>query len=304
MLGIMDQYQKELLNIAALTPKTVKSYLRRIQAFCEYVDQELGIDPFRVKSIHIHNWLGYLKKKKVGQSDLIHYRASLNSFYIFLTKLDVIKKNPVSLIDPVRKVRSELNKPISTKSAYKLLAIIDQSSWMGKRNFLMISFMWAMGLRLSETTSLKVCDFDPNHAPPDRTGLLRVHGKGKKQRVLFIVNKLYDNLIEYLHHPKSPKKNSDVLFPTQKGTSVAPRTLHSITQNYARKARIKERVSPHVLRHSFATEMYNKKVPIEAIRVIMGHDKISETSVYIHVSDELQKHALDYLSIQRRNQWQ
>ena len=159
-----------------------------------------------------------------------------------------------------------------------------------------------MGLRLNECLSLKVGDFDPDYNRPKKTGTLLVHGKGRKKRTLFVVDKLYDNLCRYLAHPDSPQKKSDFMFPTKvrTGRPVSKDRIRRMIKQAAKDAGLTERVTPHVLRHTFATHMYERGVPVNAISRIMGHDSIEETSLYIHVSDELKKKALEKIVIPGR----
>jgi integrase/recombinase XerD len=169
---------------------------------------------------------------------------------------------------------------------------------------MIISMLWALGLRISELTGLKVGSFEPYHDTENKTGLLRVRGKNKKQRALFIVDKLYDNLIDYLSHEKSPKKKKDPLFPVESGKAISNNRVQKKIKEYCKEAGIKERITPHVLRHSFATEMYHAGVPVEAIQAMMGHDKKTETSVYIKVSDSFKEEALTLLTLRERALWQ
>jgi len=194
--------------------------------------------------------------------------------------------------------------PVPKETVERLLDIVDQSTWIGKRNYMIISMLWTLGLRISELTGLRVGSFEPDHVPEDRIGLLRVKGKNRKQRALFVVDNLYDNLIAYLAHPQSPKKKTDPLFPVESGKAISNDRIQKKIKEYCREAGIKERITPHVLRHSFATEMYNANVPLDAIQAMMGHEKRAETAVYIKVSDRFKKEALLQLTINERMSWE
>jgi integrase/recombinase XerD len=296
MIAIVDEYRKELLEIATFEEKTVQNYTSCLLSYFEYARTNLGIDPIRSEGSHVQRWMETLKQKGISASRLQHHRSALRTFFAFAVKMKIIKHNPANTLPLIRKVRSERNKPISKEVAYKLLHSIDQTCWLGKRNFLIISILWALGLRLNEVTSLKVSDFEANHDPGQRIGLLRVKGKNKKQRALFVVDKLYDYMINYLAREDSPSKKKDPLFPTQNGT-ISNDRVQGMVKEYAKRAKICERITPHVLRHSFATEMYHQKVPLSAIQAMMGHSSIDETTIYIHVSDELQRQALEIISI-------
>ena len=193
--------------------------------------------------------------------------------------------------------------PVSESTVNRLLEAVDRSTWTGKRNYMIISILWALGLRISELTGLKVGSFEPYHDPENRTGLLRVRGKNKKQRALFVVDKLYDDLMDYLALEGSPNKKQAPLFPVESGKVISSSRVQKKVKEYCREAGIEERITPHVLRHSFATEMYHAGVPVEAIQAMMGHDNKTETSVYIKVSDTFKEEALTLLTIGERSLW-
>ena len=198
--------------------------------------------------------------------------------------------------------RRQVTQPISPRQAFQLLDSFDQDTWHGLRNYTMVSIYWALGLRTGELTGLKVSSFETGHGK--RIGLLRVRGKNKKQRALFVVDRLFDTLVRYLAHPESLNKKRAPLFQGQPGVAISKSRVQRIVKDQARKAGIKVDVTPRVLRHSFATEMYLQDVPLSAIQDMMGHESIAETSVYIHVSDKLKQIALDSIHIARRFAWQ
>ena len=145
--------------------------------------------------------------------------------------------------------------------------------------------------------------FETGHGK--RIGLLLVRGKNKKQRALFVADRLFDQLLRYIAHPKSPRGKLSPLFPADtKTTAISNNRVQRIVKDQARKAGIKANVTPRVLRHSFATEMYHNNVPLSAIQNMMGHDSIADTSIYIHVSDKLKQLALDSILISRSFSWQ
>ena len=148
---------------------------------------------------------------------------------------------------------------------------------------------------------MRVKDFETGHGK--KISLLRIRGKNKKQRALFVVERLFDDICRYLAHPESPKKKLAPLFPAQPNTAISNNRLQNIIKQQAKKIGIKSRVTPRTFRHAFATEMYHQKVPLQAIGHMMGHDSIAETSIYVHVSDKLKQLALDNIHISRRVSW-
>jgi integrase/recombinase XerD len=303
MLALIDAFHKELSDIRELAPSTVENYTYSIIDYFEYAKNKLKIDPIHSKGLHILQWLTEVRKYGLGKSRLKNHQVALKTFFALLKKLKMIKKNPADALPQIRKKPSSRNKPVPKKVAYKLLRSIDQSTWHGQRNFVIIAMLWTLGLRVGELTSLRVKSFEPDHDTENKIGLLRVRGKNRLQRALFIVDKLYDALTKYLTLPQSPKKKNDPLFPIEAGTAISTDRVYKLIKEYCQSANIKNRITPHVLRHSFATEMYHKGVPLQAIQAMMGHSKKAETSIYIHVSDQLQKQALEQISLEGEDLW-
>jgi len=303
MIALIDLYQKELLKVNSFSPSTVETYTLSINAFFRFAKNELKIDPVNVNGPQLLKWIRYLKNTGIGYSRIENHHYALESFFAFLKKSGNIPSNPAQALPLLITRRRQVTKPISTQNAFKLLDSFDQSIWHGMRNHTMVSLLWALGLRTSELTGLKVRSFETGHGK--RTGLLRVRGKNKKQRALFVVDRLFDELIRYLSHPKAPNKKCAPLFQADtKTTAISNNQVQRIVKDQAKKAGIVAGVTPRVLRHSFATEMYHCGVPLSDIQVMMGHDSIADTSIYIHVSDKLKQLALDQISISRRLSWQ
>jgi len=304
MIALIDEYQHELNSIFGFAEDTVENYVSCIVAFCAWVKDELHISPIDVQGSHVLKWMMELKEKGLSYSRLEHHKSALKTFYAMLIKMKIVRKNIASTLPSLRKRGISSVVPVSRDTVGKLLNVVDQSSWVGKRNYMIISMLWALGLRISELTGLSVGSFEPEHDPKGKTGLLRVKGKNRKQRALFVVDKLYDNLIAYLSHPQSPKRKRDSLFAVESGKAISNSRVQKKIKEYCTEAGIKERITPHVLRHSFATEMYHANVSLDAIQAMMGHDKMAETAVYIKVSDRLKKEALRNLNISRRVSWE
>jgi len=303
MIALIDQYRKTLLKVNGFAPSTVDTYTINIKAFCNFAKKELHIAPVNVRGPQLLKWILYLKNTGIGYSRIESHHYALKSFYTFLQKSGDITSNPAQTLPLLITRRRQVTKPISSKDAFKLLDSFDQSTWHGIRNYTMVSLLWALGLRTSELTGLKVRSFETGHGI--RIGLLRVHGKNKKQRALFVVDRLFDKLMRYLAHPKAPGKKSAPLFLADtKTTAISNDRVQRIVKDQAKKAGIVANVTPRVLRHSFATEMYHCGIPLPDIQVMMGHDSIADTSIYIHVSDKLKQLALDQILISRRLSWQ
>jgi len=302
MIALIDLYRKELLKVNGFSPSTVETYSLSIQAFCRFAKNELQTDPPHVNGPQLLKWILYLKNTGIGHSRIENHHYALKSFFAFLKKSGDIPLNPAEALPLLIIRRRQVTKPISTRDAFKLLDSFDQSTWHGLRNYTMVAVLWVLGLRTSELTGLKIKSFETGHGR--KIGLLRVRGKNKKQRALFVVDRLFDALIRYLNHPLSPHKKLAPFFPGQPHTAISNSRVQRIVKDQAKMAGIIDAVTPRVLRHCFATEMYHQNVPLSAIQAMMGHDSIADTSIYIHVSDKLKQLALDSILISRRFAWQ
>ncbi len=299
MIALIDLYRKELLKVNGFAPSTVETYTINIRAFCHFAKDELKTDLLDIDGLQLLKWILYLKSTGVGYSRIESYHYALRSFFAFVKKTGAIHTNPAEALPSLITRRRQRTKPISTTQALKLLDAFDQNTWTGLRDYTMASIFWALGLRTSELTGLRVRDFETGHGK--RIGLLRVHGKNKKQRALFAVDRLFDQIVCYLAHPESPKKKLAALFPADtKTTAISNSRVQRIVKDQAREAGIASGVTPRVLRHCFATEMYHQNVPLSAIQDMMGHDSIADTAIYIHVSDKLKQLALDSIYISPR----
>jgi integrase/recombinase XerD len=304
MIALIDEFKKELSDIAEFAPSTVENYVACIAAFFDYARNRLRIDPVFAKGRHILDWIARLKKSGLSKSRLEHHRSALKLFFALMVKLNIGVKNPAERLPQIRRERtSDLNRPVAPAVVFTLLASIDRSGWQGIRDHLIIAMLWALGLRVSELTGLKVKHFEPDHDRQNRIGLLRIRGKNKKQRALFVVDNLYDELVEHLEHWWTPAEKDAPIFPIEAGTAISNSRVLKMINQRCQQAGIAERITPHVLRHCFATDMYHAGVPLEAIQIMMGHDHKAETAIYVHVSDELQKQALTQIGVKGGFSW-
>jgi|GEM_PF-482384 len=310
MNTLIEQFRKELCEIALYADETIANYVSCIYKYVEFAKYQLKTDATKSTPQHLKLWMTHLKKTGVSNSRLNQHRSALKSFFALLVKMNVINNNPAEGLFLIKKSKSNLNQPINKDTALKLLKAVDRSTWIGERNFMIISCLYALGLRRQELANLKIKDFDHKFDPANKIGLLTVHGKGRKQRALFVVDKLYDNLVKYLdrsvpstHLKKHCATKNSPIFPSREGAGLSGDHILKIVRQAADQAEIKQRITPHVLRHSFATEMYLAKTPVNDIEDMMGHEAQAETALYIHVSDDLKKQALETISIEGEFSW-
>ena len=301
MQTLMQTYHKELADIAGFAPDTVENYEICFGKFFDFATRQLNIDPLGAGAKDLLAWMRHLKEQNLSRSRLTHHKAALKHFYGLLVKQKKRTENPAELLLTPRNKKSDRNQPLSPAIVLKLLRSMKRDTWLGERNFVIVSILWALGLRIGELTALKVGSFEAEHEPENKVGLLRVQGKGKKERALFVTGKLYSNLVGYLKHPETPKQMTSPMFPipNNKGKQLSTDRARRMMKEVTHVAGIKLRITPHVLRHSFATHMYTNDVPVEAIEAMLGHTTTDETSIYIHVPKANKQQALAKITIER-----
>ncbi len=301
MIALLDEYRTQLSDVCGYANQTVENYASCMGMFARYLKEQGDIPVTQAQGTHVCQWIVHLKQEGFSYSRMEHHRSALKTFYAMLVKLDIVTKSPAQALPKLKKNGPSTVMPVSKAIVFKLLNSVDRSTWMENRNYLILSLLWALGLRVSELTRLVIGSFEPGHGP--KIGLLRVKGKNKKQRALFVVDKLYDNLVAYLAHPKTLKFKKDPMFPVESGKAISTDRVQRKLRQYCQKAGITERLTPHVLRHSFATEMYHARVPLHAIQAMMGHSNTAETAIYIKVNDNFKQEALNQLVINGRPSW-
>lgn len=256
----LDEIKTELqLNGASV--QTIKNYLIHNKKFLEFIDKSEQ----DVKEQDVKKYLAYLLAERglskstvalVKSALLYNYNKILKKGFIDVKTPRLSKKLPIYL----------------TKEEVKVL--IKSCATMKSR--LVVEMLYSSGLRISELLSLKVEDLDLNQ----NTG--KVVGKGDKERMIFLSEKLISHIQKYL---KKKKISSGLIFPGKSG-QINPRTVQKIISDTAKKAGINKQVTPHKLRHSFATHMLNSGANIREVQELLGHSDLRTTQIYTHVSKE------------------
>lgn len=302
MLAIIDRFRKTLLNINGFAESTVTLYVANVLDFFQFAKKELDIDPVKATGADLLKWVAHLKHLGHWGTRFELYLYAIRNFFEFVQNAGLRRSNPATVLPKLFDRQRGTTQPVSCRQAFDLLNAFDRSTWTGLRDYTMVAILWALGLRTSEMTGLRVSDFQTGLGR--RIGLLKVKGKNKKERALFVVDRLFDQLVCYLAHENSPKKKYAPMFPADtKTTAISNNRARRIVKSKAREIGIQVPVTPRVLRHSFATEMYHQNVPLDDISIMMGHEKKAETAVYIHVADKLKQLALEHISISEGALW-
>lgn len=268
---------------------TVNNYKKVVLEYLEFLDKEC-IDIKDANNLVVRNYLRSLDKHNYSNKTLCLYISSLRSFYKYLLKNRVIKSNPMVLIKNP-KLEKRVPKFLYYNELSSLFESIDTSTVLGIRDNLILEILYSTGVRVSELVSIKLSDIN------DFDKSITIFGKGKKSRIVLFGDTLESALNLYLNKSRNIliKTNTDILLLNKNGTPLTDRGVRLIISKIVEKASIKQNVSPHVLRHTFATHLLKEGADLKTVQELLGHATLSATEVYTHVTNEgLRKTYLDY----------
>ena len=273
----IDEFLDYLKVIKKHSENTIINYKNDIVEFNEFVNGNL----LNIKKEDINNYLNNLYSLKEAKTTISRKLSSLRNFYNFLYKKKLIDINYFNLVGNPKK-DSSLPRYVKEDDMDKMFSIPDIRKPIGQRNLLIIRMLYATGLRVSELVNIKLKDIDIN----DRT--IKVLGKGSKERIVVFGNNTYNDLNRYLNDGryKMDTKDSEYLFLNKDGNRLSDRYVRVIIDDIIKKASLEISVSPHMLRHTFATNMLNNGADLVSVKDLLGHESLDTTSIYTHVSNE------------------
>jgi integrase/recombinase XerC len=271
---------------------TILSYETDLLRLVQFLRRE-GIDSFdTVQKESLRAFVGSLLDEGFGRRSIARKIASIRSFFKYLRRQKITKGNPaLVLITP--KIGKRLPSFLDEESVRRLVALPDQSTPKGKRDTAILELFYSTGIRLSELIGLDVGDLQQEE------GLIKVRGKGRKERIVPVGRKALAAMNDYLQEKKELSKKSHgrvdehPLFEVKEGHRMYPQAVGRMVKKYIGAVSEIEKKSPHVLRHSFATHMLNHGADLRAVKELLGHESLSTTQVYTHVSSTRMKKVYD-----------
>jgi integrase/recombinase XerD len=211
--------------------------------------------------------------------------SSFRRFYRFLLREGVIQEDPTVKIE-MPKIGRSLPKSLTEAEVETLLTAPEVSDPLGHRDRAMLEVLYATGLRVSELINLKQSQVNLNQ------GVLRIRGKGDRERLIPIGEESQRWIREFISGPRTEillERQSEYLFPTRRGDRMTRQAFWHIIKRYAKKANIGGKLSPHTLRHAFATHLLNNGADLRVVQMLLGHSDLSTTQIYTHVARERMK---------------
>jgi integrase/recombinase XerC len=270
------------------SPYTIEHYEQDILDFASFMKQQ-AIDGFAAVSyILVRHYLVELHEKKYSRNYVARKISSLRSFYRFLTREEVVEQNPFAMASLPKKAKM-LPQFLYEKELEKLFNVSDITTPIGQRNQALLELLYGTGIRVSECCNLKTRDLDLF------LEAALVKGKGNKERYVPLGSFAIESLTRYISEGRESllektKKPTDSLFLNYRGEPLSTRSVRNILNQLIEDSSLTIHISPHVLRHTFATHMLNEGADLRAVQELLGHANLSSTQVYTHVTkDRLKK---------------
>ena len=274
-----------LLVDKGLSNNTVKAYEADISSLFQWLDTE-DLKYNNLQENHINQYISFLFQRKMRSSSVNRKISSIKSFYIFLVKRNFVKNSPLNdLVTP--KQEKYLPESMSEAEVDKLLNSPDVSNKIENRDKAMIEMLYATGMRISELVNLKITDVDMKRC------VVKVFGKGSKERLVPFGETALDSLRSYLNERE--QSSSKEIFLSNRGKKMTRVAFWQRVKIYLIRENLKNSISPHTLRHAFATHLLNRGADLRSVQLLLGHSDLSTTQIYTHIakqrlSDVLKKH--------------
>ena len=293
MEKLIEQFLEHLRYERNVSAHTLRNYASDLEQFIDFLaplDQTTGKrntpDISEIDHLTIREWLASLHAAQKKKASIARKLAALRTFFQFLVREGVVGLNPAKLVSTPR-LEKKLPKHLSIEETIRFIESPDAETDLGKRDRAMLELMYATGVRVAELTTLNLADVDFGNQ------LIRVTGKRRKQRIVPFGDPAAVAIRNYLTVRdkfllKAPisKRDEEALFLNYQGTRITTRSVGRMVEKYIRLCAGMHNISPHALRHSFATHLLDSGADLRDIQELLGHARLSTTQVYTHVSME------------------
>ena len=275
----VDQFLQHLTIQRRLAANTVRAYGSDLGFFLDFLQQRRISTPAEIRLRHVQAFFRHCHRSGTGARSNARRLAALRSYFAFLAAQGLIPFSPVTDIDPPRTGHS-LPKALSISEVNRMLALPENNTPLVLRNLAMLHLLYATGLRVSELVSLPVkgCNLSAGH--------VRVVGKGNRERMIPFSETARERIEDYLERGRPlilKNRPSPLLFISNRGRAMTRHRFWQIISEIARSAGISRPVSPHMLRHSFATHLLAGGADLRSVQMMLGHADITTTQIYTRV---------------------
>ncbi|MFV0304835.1 MAG: tyrosine-type recombinase/integrase [Moheibacter sp.] len=270
------EYEKRYSN------KTIESYRKDLEEFQVFYQVETDSSEISLaKKVHLRNFLMNLSKRGLSERSINRKLSTLKSYYKYLLKIGEIESSPTSGVKTLKHY-NKVHVPFSEKEMIQLFSSdIFAEDFFGERDKLILGLFYQTGIRRAELIQLKLSNIDFEQKQ------LRVIGKRNKERIIPLGESLLEDLQSYIHERNAHyPENQEHLFLTEKGKPFYDKLVYNLVNTYLSLVSTKQKKSPHMLRHSFATHLLNSGADLNAVKELLGHSSLSATQIYTHGSIE------------------
>ena len=273
---------KSFINYLLIEKKysvhTLTAYKKDLDDFIKFCSNEYDVDSIiDVNYSQIRSWIVYLVNSNISNRSINRKISSLKTFYKFLQKTKQIEINPLSKHKAL-KTSKRIQVPFSKNEISLVLNSPEELNFEFVRNKLIVELFYSTGIRRSELINIKINDIDLNN------GVVKVLGKRNKERYIPLINTVQNSIKKYIEFRNEINSSESSFFITKKGKKIYDTLVYRIINNYFSTVSSKEKKSPHILRHSFATHLLNEGADLNSIKELLGHSSLVSTQVYTHNS--------------------
>lgn len=281
----IDKFMNYLRGEKNSSPHTITNYTVDLQSFAQFIGEK---DVAAIDHLLLRRFLAEMRAKNFAKRTIARKLASLRSFFRFLFREGYIKTNPItSLSTP--KLDKKLPVVLDEGKVTKLLQSPSEDDVSGLRDKALLETLYSAGIRVSELVGLDTNDVD------FISEVIKVFGKGSKERIVPIGSPAVKAMRKYLEKRDGEVKvkDKDAVFLNKNGTRLTDRSVRRILDKYIRQTSVAEHISPHSLRHSFATHLLDRGADLRSVQELLGHANLSTTQIYTHVTMERLKSVYD-----------
>lgn len=277
---LFNKYYQYLEVQRGLAPNTILAYQRDLWNFQLYFQKHAGVDSLDDLGVHfVRDYLAFLTEQGYAKTSIARSLAAIKGFFGYLARQELIAKDPTLSVRSPRQGKY-LPQVLSVDETFGLLESIPDGTPLDIRDRAIFEVFYATGIRLSELTSLNLAML------PQELFYLKVFGKGKKERIVPLGDAAIFALRDYLarSRPSLVKSGEEALFVNARGGRLSPRGVQYLLDKRIQEIALAKRISPHALRHSFATHMLDGGADLRVVQELLGHVSLSTTQIYTQVS--------------------
>jgi len=269
-----------------VSPNTIAAYRDDLESFTGFLCDDYftmardQLELARVDHLAVRSYLAHLSRRKLSRSSMARHLSALRTFFKWLVREGAADANPARGVATPKREK-HLPAVMQTSDVALLLEQADTSTTLGLRDAAWLELMYASGLRISEVVGIDIDDLEL------RSRLVKVHGKGSKERIVPFGTKAEAALRAYIavRGELSDDPEEQAMFVNYRGGRITTRSVRRLFDGYLRKAALRAGISPHTMRHSFATHLLNAGADLRAIQELLGHASLSTTQKYTHLND-------------------